>query len=184
MSLIDPLSHLVSRVELWPPLCPSSFLEQLRLGNPKGLEAGVWNETSPFKPLLPAPAPSLDLLREPETYVSTSPAREEAKALWPLPTPSKQDGCCHHPCSLPQKIACLKDPLCVYSDYPSHPRHLGMPPTPTSRSCKEPPVAWASRPPLQSPPLLLSLSCVLKTPLTLRSVRITQHLHSMLLCIP
>lgn len=88
-SLTEPLSHLVSRVELWPPSCPTSFLEQLQLGNPKGLEAGVQKKTGP---LLPTPAPSLDLLQEPEACVSTGDvAQQGAKALWPLPTPSKQE---------------------------------------------------------------------------------------------
>lgn len=75
------------------------------------------------------------------------------------------------------------------------PARRGVLQTPTRRQLSQPGPCSPARPTAPSPaaasipaprsPLLHTLFlCVLETPLTLRSVRITQHLHSMLLFIP
>lgn len=97
-NLEDPLSHLVSRAELWPLLCPSRLPERTKRGSPREQDK--------------SPSP---LLQEPEargqglSLLGETVLREEERPCGPFSLPQPKAGltqgrCFPHPCSSPQRV--------------------------------------------------------------------------------
>lgn len=180
-NLEDPLSHLVSGAELWPLLCPSRFPEQTMQGSQ--------NEQDKT----PGPPPGTRGQGAGAELAGETVPRTEQRPCGPWPPPQPKAGRAqgrgsHHPCSLSQQVT-LSWRSPVSSLTPSHWGSSGCPQPQLPGLLQSPPDPGPAAPPglLGPPPTpssALSFLCVLKTPLTLRSVRITQHLHSMLSFIP